>query len=129
MSPARKLAVVTDPPKQPDAKSAAGASWCGHMPPTVARLIRETALKYIVTPKMILGPSRERQVVAARTEICRKLRRQNFSVSRIGYWLHIHHSTVTHAVYKTNPTWKRERPLAGSFIDAGGIDWSGEWAI
>lgn len=125
MTPARKLAVL-EPVRQAQAPV---NSWCGHMPASVATLIRETALKYIVTPKMILGPSRERQVVAARTEICRKLREKNVSVSRIGYWLHIHHSTVTHAVYKKKPTWRRERPLKDTFIDGQGIDWSGEWAI
>jgi DnaA-like protein len=67
-------------------------------PPTVKRVIELCADDYRVTAGMILGPSRSQQVSRARCKAIKILRGMKFSSPQIGRFLHIHHSSVLHAL-------------------------------
>lgn len=61
---------------------------------SVGYVVAEVAARHGVTADEILGRSRERHIVAARTDVCRVLRAQKWSLPSIGKALGRHHTSV-----------------------------------
>ncbi|MEZ0060880.1 putative transcriptional regulator [Bradyrhizobium elkanii] len=65
--------------------------------------------KYRVEPVELFGYSREGHLVAARREAARRLKKQGYSITRIGRILHRDHSTISNYIYESIRKAKRER--------------------
>ena len=91
-----------------------------HLPAVVREELRRAAAEHTVTARSLLGPSRHKNVVAARLEVMRFLRQRGYSYPQIGRLFEMHHATVMHHL-KDKPEPRR--------ADIPFPDYSGEWAI
>ncbi len=98
--------------------------WNANKPRAVVAAIQAAADACHVTPRMILGGSHEREVVAARKQAIHALREFGLSTPLIGKMMGgIHHTSVLHHMKskpKTAPVMDFTYPVP---------DLSGEWAI
>lgn len=100
------------------------------LPREIETLIRRTAYQFSTTLEEIQSGIKPTNVMLARRSCIHKLRKQGFSLSQIGRWLRVHHTSVLYALQKPNPR------STGYFVEPEPADnevpcpdLSGEWAI
>ena len=105
-------------------------TWAIGIPPAVCGLISQIAAEHRTSPEEILSGFRGRNTAAARWEIIRALRLKNGnSVTVIGQWMGLHHTSVSHCLRRHGIAPYATTIPPDSGFDPAAPDESGVWAI